>query len=465
MIAVPFHQNADAVRGFVLFSRFAAVLTGMVALVVLAGWWWSVPLLTTLVPGQHAMSANAAVAFALSGAALLLAQDFVPARWRLGPWLSLAVMGIGVTTLVEHVWSVDAGIDQLFHDPAPRVAGRAPGRMAAPVAIALALLGALGWLVSRRRYLYLREVIAVVLLGIVVTGLASYAVALAGRVNGPFEQVPLHTLLLLLLVVLGWLASAPTTGFTRIATADTFGGALARRLLLPSLLLPVVFVFVFELSQSLLGLPETLTLAFVALGSGGAVAGLVWWVASLLDTLERQRMESAQLRSDAGTDALTGLANRRAFDDRLAGLLRGQRERDALFSLLMLDLDRFKTYNDDFGHLAGDQVLRITGHLLLAALRPSDMAARYGGEEFVLLLPDTNAAGATEVAARVLDAFRGFAWPQRMVTISIGVAQAAFDDAPADLIQRADAALYDAKHAGRNRVVTATVPAGARRAT
>lgn len=465
MIAVPFHQNAGAVRGFIVFSRVAAVLVGAVALIVLVGWCRNMPPLTTLGSGQHAMKANVAIAFVLSGAALLLAQDFVPARWRLGSWLSLAVAGIGLVTLAEHLWSVDAGIDHLFEDPAARAAGLPPGRMAPPVAIALTLLGGLGLLVSTRRYLYLREAMALALLGIVVTGLVSYAVALAGKISGPFEQVPLHTLLMLLLVVLGWLSSVPATGLTRVATADTLGGALARRLLLPSLLLPVFFVFVFEVSQSLLDLPETLALAFVALGSGGTVAGLVWWVASLLDKLERQRVVSARLRSDADTDVLTGLANRRAFDGALASLLRGQREHDALFSLLMLDLDRFKAYNDDFGHLTGDQVLRITGHLLRAALRPSDMAARYGGEEFVLLLPDTDATAAGEVAARILLAFRGFAWPQRAVTISIGVAQAVPGDTATNLIERADAALYEAKHAGRDRAATAGLPAAARQAT
>jgi diguanylate cyclase (GGDEF)-like protein len=457
MIAVPFHQNAAATRGFIVFSRLVAVLVVAVALVVLAGWCFGAPLLTTLVPGQHAMKANAAIAFALSGAALFLSQDFVPVRWRLGHWLSIAVAGIGAATLGEHLWLVDPGFDHLFDDPAARAAGLPPGRMAVLSAVALTLLGGQGLLVSTRRYLVLREIMAVVLLAIVVTGLASYAVALTGRVSGPFEQVPLPTLLMLLLVVLGWLSSSPATGLTRVATADTFGGALARRLLLPALLLPVVFVFALEALQSHLGLPETLAFAFVALGSGGALAGLVWWVASLLDKLERQRMESAQLRNHADTDVLTGLANRRAFDDALASLLRGQRERDAVFSLLMLDLDRFKAYNDDFGHLAGDQVLRITGHLLRATLRPSDRAARYGGEEFVVLLPNTEAAGAHEAAERILHAFRGFAWPQRAVTVSIGVAQAACADDAADLVRRADAALYAAKHAGRNRLQAAEV--------
>ena len=454
MIAVPFHRDARVVRRFIGFSRVIAVLMIVFALAVLAGWWWDVRLLTTVVSGQRSMKANAAIGFFLSGSALLLSHGSGCVRSRIGPALSLVVVGIGLTTLAEYVGSVDLGIDHLFDDPLARQSGLLPGRMAELIAAAFVLLGGLGLLVSTRRWLYLREGLAIALLAIAMTGLASYGIALAGRDSGLFNRVPVYTTLALLLLALGWLSSTPTIGLTRVATADTLGGAFARRLLLPALLLPVVAAFVFEMSQSWLGLPEALAFAFVALFSGGAVAWLVWWVANLLDKLERQRRETALLRNDADTDILTGLANRRAFDDALANLLRGQREYDATFSLLMLDLDKFKNYNDDFGHLAGDEVLRITGHLLGTALRPSDLAARYGGEEFALLLPGTDVVQAGEVAVRVLDVFRGFAWPRRAVTISIGLAQSVSADGAVDLIQRADAALYDAKHAGRNRAVT-----------
>jgi diguanylate cyclase (GGDEF)-like protein len=128
-----------------------------------------------------------------------------------------------------------------------------------------------------------------------------------------------------------------------------------------------------------------------------------------------------------------------------------------VFSLVMLDLDKFKSYNDSFGHLAGDQVLSITGRLLGAAVRPSDQAARYGGEEFALLLPGADVLKAGEVAERVLRACRGFAWPLRVVSISIGIAQSATGDDAAALIRRADAALYEAKNSGRDRAVTAAL--------
>ncbi len=457
MIEVPFHQDSQVVRGFIRFSRAIAVLMIAVALVVLAAWWSDARLLTAVVPGQRSMKINTAIGFALSGSALLLSHGSGRLRSRLSLWLSLAVMGIGLATLAEYAWSLDIGIDHWLDDSLARQSDPLSGRMAELVATAFVLLGGLGVLVSARHWPYLREGLAVVLLAIAMTGLASYGFALAGRDSGPFNRVPTYTTLLLLLATLGWIASTPTIGLIRVTTADTLGGAFARRLLLPALLLPVAVAFVFEMLQSRLGLSEALAFSFVALSSGGAVAWLVWWVATLLDMLERQRRKSALLRNDADTDTLTGLANRRAFDDALANLLRGQREHDALFSLLMLDLDRFKSYNDDFGHLAGDEVLRITGHLLGDALRPSDLAARYGGEEFALLLPDTDATQADEVAARILDAFRAFAWPQRAVTVSIGVAQSATNDGATALIRRADAALYDAKHAGRNQAVSATV--------
>lgn len=459
MITVPFHHDLRVVQGFTRFSRIVALLTCALALTVLAGWWWGRPLLTTMWPGEPAMTANAAIAFVLTGVSLLLSQGAGPRRACYGRWLSLAVLAIGAATLVEYLWHTDLGIDDLFGGD-PAVGSGAPsGRMAEPVAVAFALLGGVGLLLPVRRLLYLREGFALSLLAVALSSLASYGFELAGSKGLPFGRVPIHTNVLLLLTTLAWLAATPTLGLTRVATADTLGGTLARRLLLPTLLLPIALAFVFELLKSWLGLPEALAFVFMALLSGGAVAGLVWWVANLIDKLERQRRESELLRCDAGTDMLTGLANRRAFDGALAGLLHGQREHDAMFSLLMLDLDHFKNYNDEFGHVAGDQVLRVTGHLLGAAARPSDTAARYGGEEFVVLLPDTDEAGASEVAARILDAFRSHAWPQRAVTISIGVAQSVRGDDARDLLRRADVALYEAKHAGRDRVVTATAVA------
>ncbi len=455
MTTVPFHQNPRVVQGFLNFSRIVAALMCVVALVALAGGWWGLPRWTAVVSWNLPMTANVAVGFALSGAALLLRRAVGWWQIRLGPSLSLIVLGIGVATLAEYVFAVDLGFDRGLGSLASHSGGPAQRRMTEVVAVALVLLGGLGLLTSVRRWLWLREALAVALLALAMIGLVAHDFASSSMGNSLFGQVPIQTTLLLLLATLGWLSATPTTGLTRVATAATLGGAVARRLLLPALLLPAVFAYLFKLLRIWLSVPDGLAVALMAVFSGGAMMWLIWWVALLLDKLERRRREADQLRTDADTDILTGLANRRAFDNALTRLLHGHREHDTVFSLLLLDLDRFKSFNDDFGHLAGDEALRITGRLLGAAVRPSDLAARYGGEEFVLLLPATDAVTAGEVAVRVLNAFRAVAWPHRAVTISIGVAQAAPGDDAVGLIQRADAALYEAKDTGRDRAVTA----------
>jgi diguanylate cyclase (GGDEF)-like protein len=294
---------------------------------------------------------------------------------------------------------------------------------------------------------------AVALLAIATGSFAVYGFALIEDVPAKSNPLAIQTAVLLLLATLGWMSSVPTTGLTQVTIADSIGGAFARRLLLPSLLLPVAFTFTLKAMQSLLGVPEVFALSLAALFTGGSMAWMIWWVATLLDRVERQRRESELLRDDANTDPLTQLANRRAFDAALAKLLRGRRENDAVFSLLMLDLDNFKAYNDTFGHQAGDKILRNTGQLLPAALRPSDLAARYGGEEFALLLPGIDAAHAKKVAERILADFRSFPWLQRPVTVSIGVTEAHHDDGALELVHRADVALYEAKRAGRDRAI------------
>jgi diguanylate cyclase (GGDEF)-like protein len=452
---MPFHQDPEVVKGFLRFSRIAAVLTSVMALAALISCWWDLPQLAAVVAGHPPMTANVAIGFALSGASLLLAR--ADGWWRApsASVLSLAVLAIGAATLGEHIFAIEPSIDRGFASAEGFSFASIFRPMTDLIAAALMLMGGLGLLVSLRCCFWLRDACAIALLAMAMVGLASHGFAMAGASDSLFDQVPTQTTLLLLLAALGWLCAMPTTGLTRVATAATLGGKFARSLLLPALMLPVVFTYVFKLLQSWLGMPEVLTFSLMAVFTGGTVACLIWWVAVLLDKLERQRRESARLRTDADTDILTGLANRRAFDEVLASLLQGQRRHDTEFSLLMLDLDKFKSYNDDFGHLAGDEVLRITGRLLGAAVRPADLAARYGGEEFALLLPAAETATTDQVATRVLRAFRTFAWPHRAVTISIGVAQWSVGDDAATLIARADAALYEAKNTGRDHVVRA----------
>ncbi|SMF82749.1 response regulator receiver modulated diguanylate cyclase [Azospirillum oryzae] len=174
------------------------------------------------------------------------------------------------------------------------------------------------------------------------------------------------------------------------------------------------------------------------------------------------------LRSLSFLDGLTGIANRRRFDDTMAREWRRCARSHLPLSLIILDVDHFKAYNDQYGHQAGDECLRIVADVLAErARRPSDLVARYGGEEFVCLLPETDGPG----AARVAEGFRAGVAERRIphaqspvapyVTISLGVATVipSADSSPESLAEMADQLLYRAKRTGRNRVQDATVPA------
>jgi diguanylate cyclase (GGDEF)-like protein len=189
---------------------------------------------------------------------------------------------------------------------------------------------------------------------------------------------------------------------------------------------------------------------------------LIAVVETLRDMTDQKRAESA-LKALASSDGLTGLANRRSFDQALAReWARAQRTRSPL-SLLLVDVDHFKFYNDLHGHQKGDDCLRAVATAMAANLRPADVAARYGGEEFAILMPDCTHDAALRAGERLREAVNrtrlahGAPQAGSFVTLSIGVAtEAPIDGLTADvLVTRADQALYAAKHAGRDRIVSA----------
>ena len=176
---------------------------------------------------------------------------------------------------------------------------------------------------------------------------------------------------------------------------------------------------------------------------------------TLFLTREISRRAAAEKRLSqlATTDALTGIDNRRRFDERILDEWRRGWQKLPL-SLLMIDADHFKAFNDLFGHQAGDQLLaRIAACIVESAKRPSDCAARYGGEEFALLLPNTDLAGALKLAEEVRDRVAHLSADKWATTVSIGIACLIPDMAgsPKALIAAADKALYQAKEQGRNR--------------
>lgn len=167
------------------------------------------------------------------------------------------------------------------------------------------------------------------------------------------------------------------------------------------------------------------------------------------------------VRLEARTDALTGLANRKAFDDGLLEAVQNSVEQEAPLCLVMSDIDHFKAFNDSWGHQTGDQVLKLVAGSIRSCVKGRDTSARYGGEEFAIILPGTQLNDATMIANQVRETIHSRELVKKStgenlgrVTMSFGIAVFRPGEPISDLIERADECLYAAKHGGRNQVIS-----------
>jgi len=171
------------------------------------------------------------------------------------------------------------------------------------------------------------------------------------------------------------------------------------------------------------------------------------------------------VRKEALTDGLTNLANRKAFDAEVRRIAKESEEEGVAFCLALLDIDHFKSFNDNFGHQVGDQVLRLVARTLVDGVKGRDITSRFGGEEFAIILPETNLPAGVKVCDYLRKAVAGKEVINRnsgetlgRITLSGGVAQYIAGENIEDLIERTDAALYTAKHNGRNQIAAAPAP-------
>ncbi len=176
-------------------------------------------------------------------------------------------------------------------------------------------------------------------------------------------------------------------------------------------------------------------------------------------TMQTLKKEMKEVREEAYTDALTGLANRKKFDLEVVRLVSESRDKSEPLSVIFMDIDHFKSFNDAYGHQVGDQVLRLVARCLNDSLKGRDFACRYGGEEFIVMLPETDIHGAEKIANILRETIKSKEIRNRAtgetltrVSISGGVALLNNDEDPKEWIERSDKALYQAKRKGRDRI-------------
>lgn len=286
------------------------------------------------------------------------------------------------------------------------------------------------------------------------------ALALLGFLLGlrdHFIAMPLAAVLMLVPLNAAVSLSSVHHGLLRAVIGPARVSRLARRYILLAMVAPYALgVLIVELSRS----AASTAVVILVVATSQTVGLIVAFLALSFGNLERRRSVLARREAwRARHDGLTGAMNRAAFTDQASRTIGDRRSRESGVSLLFVDVDFFKRINDSYGHEAGDRVLNRLIRVTRDCLRRGDLVARWGGEEFVVLLPETSLGGARVIAekirARVCTESLDDVAPGLRITVSIGCAEIGRREGLDGLVARADKALYEAKHRGRNRTVAA----------
>lgn len=481
--------------------RVGSVLVACTSVGVLCGAFFDIPLVAGST-SLASMKVNTACSLVAAATALWLLHTSSPkSAWpRVARGLAVLVVAFGSLSLLEDIFGIELGIDQLILRNSARATDILhPGRMAPSAAFNLAFIGlALLALKSRRPKLAASAhwlLVPPLLVATLATVGYAYGVSALYEVK-PYIAMAPHTALSFLVLGLCLLAADSEHGFASVATSDTAGGVVSRRLLptLPAILFVLGWVC---LQGQLHGLYDTrFGLALMVLFSTTVCIVAVASTAITLQKVDltRKRAEAEILSLNVGLelrvqerthelaqvsaqlsevnssleklsrqDGLTGLANRRCFDSYLSDQIATARRHKRPLALVLCDVDSFKAYNDHYGHQAGDECLKLVAAALQSCCRrAADMAARYGGEEFAMILPETELDDAVRIAEAAREAIANLRIPHEKsstvpyVTISGGVAvvpRRAVMSA-LHLIKEADENLFQAKHLGRNQMVS-----------
>lgn len=476
MMTPPEHDAREAVLNarFQVLSTAAAFVVTTIGTAVLVGWTLDIDLLKRVAPGLRVMNPASAVAFVLCGFSLaLLRESRLTSRRRLAAQiLGAIVFFIGTAKVVSTLTGWGISPDRtLFRSAVDSPSAFGTNEMALTTAMAFMLFGLALVYFGGNTKLSHRLSQGTSALGTVV-GLVPLIAYLYGadaeQGFGALVPMSAHTALSFVTLGVGLLIAPGTQAIKLISRADQ-GGRIVRRFF-PTVVFTLVFLGYLRLGGQRAGWYETeMGAALMVAATIVALALLLWWNAALISNSDQRRLavEAALQLSESAlraanealalqvrTDSLTGVRNRMALDEELdRAMLNLRRYESDVFSVLIMDVDDFKRYNDTFGHLAGDEVLREAARLLVDRCRATDIVGRYGGEEFVVILPHTIELGSRDLAERVRAAMERHPWPNRPITVSIGVATASASVADADhVLHEADVALYLAKQNGRNRV-------------